>query len=86
MTELNRTNDRCDASTYLVIEGDKPKNVGCRAQAYVQVVNNDGMDLLFCRHHYNQYELALMEQGFAPVVDERHTIENVNKLVGSANV
>ena len=80
--ELNRTNDRCDASTYLEIEGEKPKRVGCRAQAYVKV-EKDELDLLFCRHNYNQYEFALMEQGFHPTVDERHTIENINKLVGS---
>ena len=35
--ELNRTNDRCDAGTHLAIEGEKPKYVGCRAQAYVKV-------------------------------------------------
>lgn len=83
MSELNRTNDRCDASTYLVIEGEKPQNVGCRAQAYVKVENEQKLDLLMCRHHFNQYEFALVEQGFHPVVDERHTIENVNKLIGS---
>lgn len=51
----------------------------CSAAAFVQVNMNaserlpEGGHLLFCGHHYNKYELALME--FAEsVTDERHKL------------
>lgn len=83
MTELNRAADRCDASTFLVIDGEKPASVSCGAQAYVKVENATGLDLLFCRHHFNAVEFPLAEQGFFAVIDDRHTIENANKLQGA---
>lgn len=58
----------------------------CGAQAYVHVVLNSGLDLMFCKHHHNKYELALI-----PVVDAESTndesdrLVGVNRLVGTEN-
>lgn len=52
----------------------------CGAQAWVLVTHIDiSGDLLFCAHHYAHHELALIEQGFYPVLDER------SKLLGSTS-
>lgn len=66
---LNRLNDRCDT---------------CKSQAYVQVKNATGFDLLFCGHHYAKFELALLTQGFTITVDERASLVH-DRLKGSAN-
>ena len=56
----------------------------CGAQAFVRatVPAADGLDLLFCGHHFSKNELQLLAGG-ATVQDERHRI-NERPLV-SAN-
>lgn len=67
---LNRLNDRCDT---------------CKSQAYVQVCNAQGFDLIFCAHHFTKFELQLLAQGFTIAVDERRTLTEHNRLKGSVN-
>src|SRR6187402_96051 len=58
--ELTRQ-DRCDR---------------CGAQAYVKATlpTADGMELLFCGHHFRAHELKLVAAG-ATIQDERHRID-----------
>ena len=58
--ELTRQ-DRCDR---------------CGAQAYVKATlpTADGMELLFCGHHFRAHELKLVAAG-AAIHDERHRID-----------
>lgn len=60
VAELTRQ-DRCDR---------------CGAQAYVKATlpTADGMDLLFCGHHFRAHELKLVAAG-ATIHDERHRID-----------
>lgn len=56
---LNKS-DRCDAA--------------CPAQAFVMVKFLTG-ELLFCGHHFDKYEAALLKDSYE-VIDERHRINN----------
>ena len=58
--ELTRQ-DRCDR---------------CGAQAFVKATlpTADGMELLFCGHHFRAHELKLVAAG-ATIQDERHRID-----------
>ncbi|WP_315094826.1 hypothetical protein [uncultured Cellulomonas sp.] len=58
--ELTRQ-DRCDR---------------CGAPAYVKATlpTADGMELLFCGHHFRAHELKLVAAG-ATIQDERHRID-----------
>lgn len=58
--ELTRQ-DRCDR---------------CGAQAYVKATlpTADGLELLFCGHHFRAHELKLVAAG-AAIHDERHRID-----------
>lgn len=71
------TQDRCDR---------------CGAQAFVRVVKpgttaDPGVflphDLVFCGHHYGRHELALMQQGFVLMSDQRAEI-NAKPMSGQA--
>jgi len=48
----------------------------CGAQAFVRAVlpAADGLQLLFCGHHYRDNELSLIAAG-ALVLDQRHRID-----------
>lgn len=48
----------------------------CGAQAYVRATlpSADGMELLFCGHHFRAHELKLVAAG-ATIQDERHRID-----------
>jgi len=59
--------DRCDS---------------CNSQAYVLVKGVTG-DLMFCGHHYNKNEAALIKFSYE-IIDEREKLIQ-NKLIGSAN-
>ena len=59
--------DRCDS---------------CNSQAYVLVKGVSG-DLMFCSHHYNKNEAALIKFSYE-IIDEREKLIE-NKLKGSAN-
>jgi hypothetical protein len=59
--------DRCDS---------------CNSQAYVLVKGVTG-DLMFCGHHYNKNEAALIKFSYE-IIDEREKLIE-NKLKGSAN-
>lgn len=61
----------------------------CSAAAFVKVTLKvsgnlpDGGELMFCNHHYNKVEMALLPFTEA-VLDERHKLVQ-NKLVGNEN-
>ena len=59
--------DRCDS---------------CNSQAYVLVKGVAG-ELMFCGHHYNKNEAALIKFSYE-IIDEREKLIE-NKLKGSAN-
>lgn len=82
---LNRTFDRCDAAGTNIDQYENTVKAGCGAQAFVKVVNAEGMDLLFCGHHYAKNEFALVEQGFVVDTDARAELLDHNRLVGSEN-
>lgn len=73
---MNRAHDRCDK---------------CSAQAFVRVGKpvqplpgaTEVWDLLFCGHHFQENEPALLAQGFTIAEDERESI-NVKPSI-SAN-
>ncbi len=48
----------------------------CSAQAFVRAVlpSADGLELLFCGHHFRDHELKLIAAG-AVVHDQRHRID-----------
>lgn len=48
----------------------------CGAQAYVRatIPATDGLDLLFCGHHFRAFEAGLVGSG-ATIHDERHRID-----------
>lgn len=48
----------------------------CGAQAYVRatIPSADGLALLFCGHHFRDFEPGLVESG-AAIHDERHRID-----------
>jgi len=61
----------------------------CNAQAYVKVIGKNGLDLLFCGHHYNKaMDNAIgydnMMKFALEVVDERERLIE-NRQVGSEN-
>lgn len=51
--------DRCIAQAFLVV---------------VKLVDDIELKLLFCKHHYEAHEAALLGQGFVTVVDDRNRI------------
>lgn len=59
----------------------------CGVQAYVQVtMKESGLDLQFCKHHHNKYELALLAvTDHEKLIDESDRLFDVNRLVGSEN-
>lgn len=83
--KLNRATDRCDGtSVVMTLDGSESRG-GCRAQAHIKVENALGLDLLFCGHHFREYELDLTAQGFSVTVDTRASLTEHNKLIGSEN-
>ena len=61
----------------------------CGAQAYVKIFGQNGLDLLFCGHHYNKaMDNAVgydnMMKFMVSIVDERERLIE-NKLTGSEN-
>jgi len=54
----------------------------CFAEALVLVKGVNG-ELMFCGHHYNQNEAALIKFSYE-IIDEREKLIQ-NKLIGSAN-
>jgi hypothetical protein len=67
-----KAKDRCDAAFRVPLgyelEG-KEKVRSCGAQAYV-AVEIHGVDLLFCKHHFEQYETAIRAVA-SEILDER---------------
>jgi hypothetical protein len=49
--------DRCEGVTY-VLDNGRHFN-GCGAQGFVRAVLPSEQDLIFCKHHANEYEPAL---------------------------
>jgi hypothetical protein len=55
------------------------------AQAYVKVLLDGGLDLLFCRHHWLAYKPIMEKQGIIDsVIDETDRLDE-NRLMGSEN-
>lgn len=59
----------------------------CGVQAYVRVfMKESGLELLFCKHHHNKYELMLIPViDHESILDESDRLRDVNRLVGSEN-
>ena len=60
------------ASAYVLTKMDRCDTGGCPAQAWVLVKFLTG-ELLFCSHHFDKFEAALIKDAYE-VVDERHRI------------
>jgi hypothetical protein len=86
------------ASQQKNLEDSKPKvyelnskhrcdRCGEASQAYVKVVMaTSGLELFFCKHHYNKYELALLPiTDHSKFVDESGRLDTGNRLIGSEN-
>lgn len=54
----------------------------CGSQAYVRF-GMSGLDLLFCSHHSNKFEVKLTNDGFNIIQDER-TLLNVKRESSAA--
>jgi hypothetical protein len=67
-------NMTASASTieYFLNKQDRCDTGGCPAQAWVLVKFLTG-ELLFCSHHFDRFEAALIKDAYE-VVDERHRI------------
>lgn len=71
------------ATTAELTRGDRCDRCGAQAFVRATLPAADGLELLFCGHHFRKNELQLIAAG-AVVQDERHRI-NENPSV-SANV
>lgn len=60
------------ASAYVLTKMDRCDTGGCPAQAWVVVKFLTG-ELLFCSHHFDKFEAALLKDSYE-VIDERHRI------------
>lgn len=60
------------ASAYVLTKLDRCDTGGCPAQAWVVVKFLTG-ELLFCSHHFDKFEAALIKDAYE-VIDERHRI------------
>lgn len=82
---LNQMHDRCDGTTQTVDNYGQGISTSCGAEALVQVMKGE-LDLVFCGHHYNQFQLELTNQGFKVVEDNRGKfITKQEILMGSEN-
>lgn len=66
--------DRCDAPG-VKAPISVTVNPGCEERAYVLVQFPGGLDLAFCKHHYEAKELVLMSAGAIVVDDNRSDLE-----------
>lgn len=70
---MNTTMEEATASAeYVLTKQDRCDTGGCPAQAWVLVKFLTG-ELLFCSHHFDKFEAALIKDAYE-VVDERHRI------------
>lgn len=69
---LTATNDMTTASAYVLNKLDRCDTGGCPAQAWVLVKFLTG-ELLFCSHHFDKYEAALLKDSYE-IIDERDRI------------
>jgi hypothetical protein len=60
------------ASSTVLTKMDRCDSSGCPAQAFVLVKFLTG-ELVFCGHHFDKYEAALLKDSYE-VIDERHRI------------
>lgn len=61
---------KCDNSSY-DYNTKQRYPIGCPAAGMVQVADHNGRDLVFCGHHYHNYEIGLTLHGFKVTVDNR---------------
>ena len=71
------------AATAELTRGDRCDRCGARAFVRVTIPAADGMELLFCGHHFTRNELQLLAAG-ATVRDERHRINESPSVSASA--
>jgi len=70
---MNTIMEKTTASAaYVLTKQDRCDAGGCPAQAWVLVKFLTG-ELLFCSHHFDKFEAALIKDAYE-VVDERHRI------------
>ena len=70
--------DVCDAAGVKAITAPRHReehpDCGATSRAYVLVQLPNGFDLRFCKHHYEQKELALMQAGAVVLDDTREDL------------
>ena len=66
------TMEPISASSTVLTKMDRCDSSGCPAQAFVLVKFLTG-ELVFCGHHFDKYEAALLKDSYE-VIDERHRI------------
>ena len=66
------TMESTSASAHVLSKADRCDTKGCPAQAWVLVKFLTG-ELVFCGHHFDKYEAALLKDAY-DIVDERHRI------------
>jgi hypothetical protein len=69
---LLETMEPISASSTVLTKMDRCDSSGCPAQAFVLVKFLTG-ELVFCGHHFDKYEAALLKDSYE-VIDERHRI------------
>lgn len=74
---LHDSCDRCGVSALQQESAWQPGEFGDAvriAQAKVLVILKDGSELLFCKHHFEDHELALLTLPDIQIVDHRDTL------------
>ena len=66
------TMEPISASSTVLTKMDRCDSSACPAQAFVLVKFLTG-ELVFCGHHFDKYEAALLKDSYE-VIDERHRI------------
>ena len=66
------TMESTSASANILTRADRCDTGNCPAQAWVLVKFLSG-ELMFCSHHFDKYEAALIKDAYE-VIDERHRI------------
>jgi hypothetical protein len=72
MDTMTQESASATADNNVLTKQDRCDTGGCPAQAWVVVKFLSG-ELLFCSHHFDKFEAALIKDAYE-VIDERHRI------------
>lgn len=69
--------DRCDNQGVRdpKVHNHHEDHPSCQERAYVLIMFENGFDLVFCKHHYEVNEMALLQAGAVVVDDNRSDLE-----------